>query len=76
MSQDFAPTISTDSFEVTVVANTPVTITHGLGRQIEGWLVIWQTAPVSLSVVDAAADTRQTLVLLPDQSANIRLVLL
>lgn len=70
------PRIATDLIEVQTVAGEPFTLTHELGRQVGGWLVVWSTAPISLHVTDAAADTRQRLTLTPSASATVRLVLL
>ncbi len=70
------PKLATDAIALSVVAGQQVQIAHGLGRQIEGWLVIYQTAPVAFHVQDPAADTRQTLILIPTASADVRLVLL
>ena len=68
--------IVTDPIELSVQAGVPVTVSHGLGRQVAGWLVIWTDAPVSLSVPDPDADTRQELTLVPTASARVRVVLL
>jgi hypothetical protein len=70
------PGIATETISLQVSTGVPVTIPHGLGRQIEGWLVVWQTAPVVFSVQDPAADTARELVLVPNASAIVRLVLL
>ena len=70
------PVIASQPIPLTVKANQAVTIPHGLSRQLHGWLVIWSTAPVHLSIVDPLADTSQQLVLMPDQDAIIKLVLL
>lgn len=76
MTADFRPTIATDSIALTVVDGIPVRLAHGLGRQIEGWLVIWQTTPVDFYVQDPAADTSREIVLVPTATADVRLVLL
>lgn len=70
------PRFSTEPIELEVNAGQPVTIPHGLGRQVAGWAVIWCTAPVTFHVQDPAADTRTTLVLVPSATARVRLLLL
>lgn len=69
-------TLDTDPIELTVEAGTPITIRHGLGRQVNGWLCVWSTAPVIFHVADPRADTARELVLVPSNSARVRLVLL
>jgi len=68
--------IVTNPIEIDVVVDEPVTIEHGLGRQVAGWLVIWRDTPVDLVVYDSSADTSQSLVLMPNASARVRIVLL
>ncbi len=70
------PVISTAALDLQVTSGKPVRIAHGLGRQVEGWLVLWQTAPVAFSIQDPGADTAQELVLVPNASARVRLVVL
>lgn len=70
------PAIATDPIALDVVAGVAVTIPHGLGRQVAGWLVIWQDAACAFAVQDPAADSRRELVLVPSGSASVRLVLL
>lgn len=70
------PELSTRPIALDVENGTPVTIRHGLGRHVYGWLVIWQTAAVSFAVQNAAADTRNELVLVPAGTGSVRLVLL
>ena len=70
------PKISTDLIELSVTAGTPVTIPHGLGRQVAGWLVIWQSAACVFTVQNPAADSSRELILVPSGTANVRLVLL
>jgi len=70
------PKISTDIIELNVTAGTPITIPHGLGRQVAGWIVLWQEAPCDFTIQDPAADSRQELVLVPSGTAHVRLVLL
>jgi hypothetical protein len=67
---------TTDPIALAVTASQPVTIRHGLGRQVQGWLVIWCTAPVEFFAADAAADTRTELVLVPSATCDVRLLLL
>lgn len=70
------PELSTDAIALDVQVGVPVTIKHGLGRQVRGYLVIWQTAVCALRVADASADTSTELVLIPDAASSLRLVLL
>lgn len=70
------PALSTDLIELSVTAGLPVTITHGLGRQVAGWLTIWRSAACEFSIQDPAADTSRELVLVPSGTASVRLVLL
>lgn len=70
------PTIATNPIELDVTAGEPISIEHGFGRQVAGWLVIWRDAAVDFTVYDASADTSETLVLVPSASARVRLVLL
>ncbi len=70
------PVIATDLIELNVTAGTPVTIPHGLGRQITGWLILWQDAACVFTIQDPAADNRQALILVPSGTAHVRLVLL
>lgn len=67
---------TSDPIELSVTATEPVTIRHGLGRQVKGWLVIWCSAPVELFVAEPAADTRQELVLVPSATCDVRLLLI
>ncbi len=70
------PRLSTDPIELAVSAGIPVTIAHGLGRQVAGWLVIWRSTACEFSIQDPAADTSRELVLVPSGTASVRLVLL
>lgn len=70
------PQIATDAIALTVTDGVPVRLPHGMGRQVEGWLVIWQDAAVVLRVQDAAADSSKELVLVPSGSGRVRVVLL
>lgn len=70
------PAIATDIIALSVTAGVAVTIPHGIGRQIAGYLVIWRSAPCVFTVQNPAADSSKTLVLVPSGTANVRLVLL
>jgi hypothetical protein len=70
------PEIATDVIYLLATAGKPITIKHGLGRQVAGYLVVWRDAPCDFTIQDPAADCRQELVLVPDGTANVRLVLL
>lgn len=67
--------IESDPIELDVTIDTPITIRHGLGRQVH-WLCVWQSAFVDFKVADPAADTSRELVLVPSNTAKVRLVLL
>lgn len=68
--------IVTDPITLDVQAGQTVTLRHGLGRQVGGWIVVWADAPVQLTIADPEADTRQELALVASASARVRLVLL
>jgi hypothetical protein len=70
------PQLATDPIELTVTAGLAVTLAHGLGRQIAGYLAIWKSAPCEFTVLDPAADSSRELVLVPSGTASVRLVLL
>lgn len=70
------PDISTAALHLSVVSGEPYTITHGFGRQVVGWLVLWQTAACDFVVQNPLADTRQQITLIPSATADVRLVLL
>lgn len=70
------PLLTSDLIELDLTAAVGVRISHGLGRQIKGWLVIWSTAPLTLSVLDPDADTKTELVLVPDATCRARVLLL
>ena len=70
------PAIATDIIALSVTAGVAVTIPHGIGRQIAGYLVIWRSAPCVFTVQNPAADSSKILVLVPSGTANVRLVLL
>jgi len=70
------PRISSEPIEITTETGKPITIKHGFGRQLAGWLVIWSDAPISFYVHDNSLDTSQEVTLVPSASAFTRLVLL
>ena len=70
------PKLNSEAIELSVTAGTPVTLPHGLGRQIAGYLVIWKSAACDFTVQDPAADSSRELVLVPTGTASVRLVLL
>lgn len=59
-----------------MTAGVPVDIQTGLGRQVGGYVIVWQSAPCVLHVADPKADTRRVLRLVPSATASLRLVLL
>jgi hypothetical protein len=65
----------TDPIDLNVTVNVPVTLQHSTGRPVTGWVILWATAPCVLSVVDPAADTRQSITLVPNNSASLRVAL-
>ncbi len=73
---DNLPKISSDIIELDVSIGMPVTIAHGFGRQITGWLIVWKTQDVDFYVVDSETDSSQNLVLMPTATGTVRLVLL
>jgi len=70
------PQFATDPIELAVSAGVVVTIPHGLGRQVAGWLVIWRDAACDFTIQNPIADSSRELVLVPNGSATVRLVLL
>lgn len=54
------------------MAGEPLTIAHGLGRPVNGWIVIYAEAPVALH---ATQNSREALVLVPSATTTVRLVL-
>ena len=70
------PQLATDPIPLSVIAGQAVTIAHGLGRQIAGYLPIWKSAPCEFTVQDPAADSSREIVLVPSGTASVRLVLL
>lgn len=70
------PAIATDPIEMSVTGGVAVTIAHGLGRQVAGWLVIWRSAECEFVIADALDDSSKELVLIPSGTAKVRLVLL
>lgn len=74
--RDYPIGFATDPIELDVTSGSPVTIPHGLGRQIAGYLVIWQTVSTGFTVTDPDADSSKELVLTPDATGKVRLVLM
>lgn len=70
------PTITSEPIALDFVAGQPQTIQHGYGRQLAGWLVVWQDGPGSVYVSDPNADTAQDLVLISSANFAARIVLL
>lgn len=70
------PRLSTDAISLSVTSGVPVAIKHSLGRRLRGWLVIWMDNYVQFKVQSAAADDTLTLTLVPNATANVRIVLL
>lgn len=70
------PRLMTAPIEVECTAGEPVSVAHGLGRPITGWLKIYQTAAIDFVIQDATADTRAALTLIPSADGVARLVLL
>ena len=70
------PEFVTDIIELNVSIGTPVTITHGLGRQVAGFVVLWRSAPCDFHIQNPAVDSSRDLVLVPSGTASVRLVLL
>lgn len=68
--------IVSDLIEVSVTAGVAFDVRTGLGRQVGGYVVVWQSAPCVLHVEDPKADTRRVLRLVPSATASLRLVLL
>jgi hypothetical protein len=76
MSRAGIVTFESEPIALAVQTGVPVRITHGLGRQVAGYLVIWTDTPCAFSVQDPAADSSRDLVLVPSATASVRLVLL
>lgn len=76
MNTPRVPELSSEPIELEVTASQAVRIPHGLGRQVVGWLVVWQSAVCNFFVQDPAADSSRELVLVPSATASVRLVLL
>ena len=66
----------TEPISVSVSAGVPVTVKHSLGRPVTGWVIVWETAPCVMSVVDPTEDTRQSITLMPNGTASLRLAFL
>jgi hypothetical protein len=67
---------ATDPIPLDVQAGKAITIKHGMGSQVDGWLVIWQTAPIALWQTNPTQDTRNEITLTPSHTGSIRLVFL
>lgn len=70
------PQFATDQIDLSVTAGVPVTIPHGLGRQVAGYVPIWKSSACEFTVQNPAADSSRELVLVPSGTASVRLVLL
>lgn len=70
------PVITTEAIELGLVSGEPITIKHGLGRQVTGWLILYMTEFVQLKIQDPSADTSRELTLIPSANSKVRLVLL
>lgn len=62
----------TDPIELDAVAGELLTVAHGFGRPVNGWIVIYAEAPVALH---AAENTPQQLVLVPNSTTRLKVVL-
>ena len=71
MSAGFA----TDPIALSVVAGKPVEIKHGLGRQLAGLSMIWADDYTSWKIVDPEADTSNSVSVVFNANANVRLLL-
>lgn len=76
MNTPRVPQLSSEPIELEVTASVAVRIPHGLGRQVVGWLVVWQAAVCNFYVQDPTADSSRELVLVPNATTSVRLVLL
>lgn len=68
--------IVTEPIPLSFSAGVPVTVRHGLGRQIGGFIVVWRDAPGDVWVQAAGTDTSKELVLVASAAMNVRIVLL
>lgn len=68
--------LSTEPIEITVTTGVPFDIEHGLGRQIQGFMVVWATDYVAVKPVNPAADSSKMLRLVANNSVTLRIVLL
>jgi hypothetical protein len=68
--------ITTRIIEVEAQSGVPLDVRHGMGREVGGWLVVWQDAPGAFHVTNPHADSRQALTLTPTGTFRARLVLL
>lgn len=63
-----------DIKDIALVAGNEQWVEHGLGRAVRGYIVLWQTAPAILSVVDGSdADLTRFLPLSVTQDVTVRL---
>ncbi len=69
------PSISTDAIELDVTAGEAVVVSHGLGRQVQGWICIWSDSFIQFRAAEPDADSSRELVLVPNASGRARLVL-
>ncbi|PKM43255.1 MAG: hypothetical protein CVV05_15525 [Gammaproteobacteria bacterium HGW-Gammaproteobacteria-1] len=68
--------ISTHLIEVDAQNGIPIEVRHGMGRQVGGWLVVWQDAPGAFYATNPDADSSRALMLTPTGSFRARIVLL
>ena len=61
-----------DAIELDALAGTPLTLAHGLGRPVNGWIVVYAEAPIALY---ALRNDNEALVLMPTACSRIRVVL-
>lgn len=68
--------IISEPIEMAVTGGTPVTVVHGLGRPVSGWLVIYQTADISFWLTSQGSNVGDSITLTPTGTGTVRLVLL
>ena len=69
--------ISTKPIQLACVSGVPIVIPHGIGRQLNGWLIVWKSvAGLDLVVLDPNADTSNSITLVPSATGLVRIVLL